>query len=242
MRKENFTIGSFVHVYNRGNRKQAIVREQKDMWHFLELLFYFNSKVAITNFTRNLNRSRLRFNLNQPRRSFVWSEEWPFREPIIKILAFSLLENHFHLLLKEIQEDGISLFMKKLGTGMATYFNIKYDEVGSLFQGSYKARRIEKDLYLKYLSVYVQVKNVFELYPGGFQKAIAEFDKAYDWAVKYPYCSLADYAGLRNSPIIDKDILGDFFSNPESYKEFTRQCLVEENLEDKLGKLTLESK
>ena len=271
MRRENFTVGSFVHVYNRGNRKQPIVRDQRDKWHFLELLFYFNNEFAVTNFTHRLNRlrsnlnklnrlrsnldlnqsrsnldlNRLRSNLDklkQPEEIFVWPEEWPSRKPIVKILAFSLLENHFHLLLKEIREGGISLFMQKFGTGMATYFNIKYKEVGSLFQGSYKARRIEGDLYLKYLSVYIQVKNPFENYPGGFQKAVRNFDKAYAWAMKNPYCSLADYAGLRNSSIIDKDILGEIFSNSEEYKKFARQCLIKTNLEEKLGKLTLESK
>ena len=252
MRRENFTVGSFVHVYNRGNRKQPIVRDERDKWHFLELLFYFNNEFAVTNFTKRLNRlrsnldlNRLRSNLDklkQPEEIFVWPEEWPSRKPIVKILAFSLLENHFHLLLKEIREGGISLFMQKFGTGMATYFNIKYKEVGSLFQGSYKARRIEGDLYLKYLSVYIQVKNPFEDYPGGFQKAVRNFDKAYAWAMKNPYCSLADYAGLRNSSIIDKDILGEIFSNSEEYKKFARQCLIKANLEEKLGKLTLESK
>jgi putative transposase len=236
MRKENFTIGSFVHVYNRGNRKQPIVRDQKDKWHFLENLFYFNNKIAINNPSRSVERrSKLTFD-----RLFDWPAEWPERDPLVKIIAFCLMENHFHLLLKEIQEEGISLFMKKIGTGMASYFNKKYNEVGTLFQGSYKAKRVDEDLYLNYLSVYIQVKNPFENYPGGFQEAIKNFDKAYGIATKDPYCSLADYAGLRNSPIINEDILEDFFPNPESYKEFARQCLVEEKLEDKLGKLTLE--
>lgn len=241
MRKENFTVGSFVHVYNRGNRKQPIVRDQKDKWHFLEILFYFNSKIVISNSFRSLQR-RWRFNLHRPNQPFVWPTEWPSREPIVKILSFALLENHFHLLLKEIQEGGITLFMRKLGTGMATYFNTKYDEVGALFQGSYKAKRIEEDLYIKYLSAYIQVKNSFENYPGGLQEAIKNFDKAYEQATKNPYCSLADYAGLRNSPIIDKDILGDFFSSPEEYKEFARQCLTQIDINGKLGKLTLENK
>ena len=99
---------------------------------------------------------------------------------------------------------------------------------------------MSKDIYFQYLSVYIQVKNIFELYPGGIQKAMEEFDKAYEWAVKYPYCSLADYAGNRNSPIIDKDILGEMFSKPEDYKEFARQCLLGMNLENKLGNLIIE--
>ena len=245
MRKEKFTVGSFVHVYNRGNRKEPIVRDQKDKWHFLKMLYYFNNSFAVNNSSRYLKRLRLNLNqseesFNQRRSPFSWPEEWPPREPIVKILAFSLMENHFHLLLKEIQKGGISLFMRKLGTGMAGSFNKKYQEVGALFQGAYKAKRVESDLYLEYLSVYIQVKNPFENYPGGFQEAVRHFDKAYAWAAKDPYCSLADYAGLRNSPIINKDLLGKIFPDPKEYKEFARQCLSQEDLGGRLGKLTLE--
>lgn len=242
MRKENFTVGSFVHVYNRGNRKEPIVRDQKDKWHFVELLFYFNNKFAVNNFSRYRKRSRFNLDqsLDQSKEPFSWPKEWPSHEPIVKILAFNLLENHFHLLLKEIQKGGISLFMQKIGTGMALSFNIKYEEVGSLFQGSYKAKNIGGDLYLKYLSVYIQVKNSLENYPGGLQKAMKNFDTAYAWAAKNPYSSLGDYAGSRNSPLINKDILGKIFSSPKEYKEFARQCLTGDDLGEKLGKLTLE--
>ena len=242
MRKEKFTVGSFAHVYNRGNRKQPIVKDQKDKWHFLQILYYFNNSFTVNNPSRQLERLSLNLNQppRQPKKPFIWPKEWPPRQPIVKILAFSLMENHFHLLLKEIQKGGISLFMQKLGIGMAAYFNKKYQEVGSLFQGSYKAKRIKNDLYLKYLSVYIQVKNPFENYPGGLQEAVQHFDKAYAWTTKNPYCSLADYAGLRNSSIIDKDLLGENFPDPKEYKEFARQCLSKKDLEGRLGKLTLE--
>ena len=238
MYREKITIGSFVHVYNRGNRKQEIVRDNKDKWHFLEVLYYFNDEFAAANpFYKIQNQSSLTTVINKP---FVWPGSWPERKPLVKILTFSLLENHYHLFLKEIRDGGISLFMKRFGTGLAKYFNVKYLEAGRLFQGPYQTRKINGEEYFKYLSVYIQVKNVLELYPGGYKKAISEFEKSYDWAIKYPYGSLADYAGVRNSPIIDKDVLGELFNSPEEYKEFARQCLEETDLKEKLGKLTLE--
>ena len=236
MKREKITIGSFAHVYNRGNRKQSIVRDQKDKWHFLEILYYFNDEFMAINPFRNLHRLRLDLNT-----SFNRPLDWPERKPLVKIIAFSLLENHFHLLLEEIKEGGVTKFMRRLGTGMASYFNAKYQEVGSLFQVSYRVKIIDEEIYFKYLSVYIQVKNVFEMYPGGLKGAIEDFDKAYEWAIQYSYCSLADYAGKRNSPLIDKDVLGELFSRPEEYKEFAKQCLIGMNLDDKLGKLTLEN-
>ena len=224
MQREKITIDSFVHVYNRGNRKQEIVRDNKDRQHFLKILYYLNDEFMSANPFRLLKPG-----FNRPERN-----------PLVKILCFSLSDNHYHLFLKEIRENGISLFMQRFGTSMAKCFNTKYKEEGRLFQGPYKMKSIEEEIYFKYLSIYIQVKNVFEMYPGGYEKAVNEFDKAYEWAIKYPYGSLANYAGERNSPIIDKDVLGELFSSPEEYKEFARQCLEQINLDDKLGGLTLD--
>jgi len=130
--------------------------------------------------------------------------------------------------------------MQRSGIAMAKRFNEKYQEVGSLFQGRYQGKAIEQDEYLMYLSVYIQVKNAFEEYPGGLEKALQEFDKAYEWATNDSYNSLGDYAGKRNSPIIEKDVLGEFFPTPESYKTFAKQCMLRMNLDEKLSKLRLD--
>jgi len=244
MRREKIIPGSFVHVYNRGNRRQEIVRDSKDKWHFLDILYYFNSDFTSGGRpSRNIQKIQVERTVlsKTGRNPFVWPLNWPERNSLVKIMAFSLLENHFHLFLKEIKKKGISIFMKRIGTGMGTYFNVKYHEVGRLFQGPYKSKVIVEEAYFKYLSVYIQVKNVFELYPGKYENAVREFDKAYEWAIKYPYCSLADYAGKRNSPIIEKDVLGELFTNPEEYKEFARQCITRMDLEKKLGSLILEN-
>jgi putative transposase len=236
MRKEPFTIGNFVHVYNRGNRKQPIVIDEKDRWHFLQMLYYFNTEKTPPNPFQEL-RHNLKSDFNH---KLIWPKEWPPRQPIVTILAFVLMKNHFHLILKEIKKEGIALFMQKLGTGMTMYFNKKYDESGRLFQGAYKARCVNEDSYMRYLSVYIQVKNIFELYPGGLRKAVQNFDKAFDWAAQYPYASLGDYFTDRNSPIISKDILGELFSDSEEYKEFARECVLSMNLEEKLAYLILD--
>ena len=221
MRKEPFSVGSFVHVYNRGNRKQAIVRSVKDRWHFLQMLYYFNHEKSIPNTFRVL-KTLLKSDFNS---RLIWPKVWRERKPIVKILSFSLLENHFHLLLKEIKEGGITMFMRKLGTGMTNYSNVKYQESGRLFQGAYRARLVDEDNYLKYLSVYIQFKNVLDLYPGGAEKAFQNFDHAFEFVLQHPYGSLADYAGDRNSLIIDKDLLGELFSKKKDYKNFCKDCL-----------------
>jgi len=233
MRKEPFGVGDFVHVYNRGNKKQAIVKDERDRRHFLQMLFYFNTEITPPNPFHNL-KTKLRFNLNE----FSWPDHWVSRKPIVKILVFILMRNHFHLILEEVTENGIAKFMQRIGTGMTMYHNTKYQDAGRLFQGSYKAKTVDKNLYLKYLSVYIQVKNCFELYEGGFKAAIKDFDKAYTWAVEFPYGSLAQYYGKIAMPIVDKSLFLEIFPAPNNYKSFAKECLVD--LENRLGELTFE--
>ncbi|OGM97155.1 MAG: hypothetical protein A2817_00370 [Candidatus Yanofskybacteria bacterium RIFCSPHIGHO2_01_FULL_39_8b] len=234
MRKESFSLDNYVHVYNRGNRKQPIVHHNRDRDYFLKALFYFNTEQTPHTPFRELNK--LRLNLSK----LEWPEDWPPHKPIVKIIAFALMPNHFHLLLKEIKESGISKFMQRLGTGLTMYYNTKYKESGSLFQGSYKAKVIDENLYLKYLSVYIQIKNIFEFYPGGLKKAVSEFNKAYDWVADYPYGSLSDFIEEKNRGIIEKDIFSELFLDMREYKEFARECMLSINLDEKLGDIMLE--
>ncbi len=157
----------------------------------------------------------------------MWPEKWPARDPLVEIHAFILLDNHFHLILKEIKEGGITKFMRKLGTGMTNRFNTRYEETGRLFQGAYKARRIDEDNYLRYLTVYIMVKNAFELYPGGFSEALNSFDDAFEFAANYPYSSLGGYFSDEHtsSEIISKKMISDIIKSKEEFKVFAQSCL-----------------
>ncbi len=136
------------------------------------------------------------------------------------------MPNHLHLLLKEATENGISKFMHRVGMGYSKFINEKYDESGSLFQGTYKSRRVDTDEDLKNLLVYTMVKNPFELYPGGLKKACEEFDKAYEDALTYPLTSLAEYVGKRKPALLDHDLLHEIAGTPESFREFARETML----------------
>lgn len=216
MRVEPFSVGSIVHTLKRGARGLTIVNDENDLWRFVRLLYYMNDEFSDEMWNTKTFQSGL----------FYRPVEWPNRKPIVDILCYTLMPNHFHLLLKEIQKGGVSLFMKKISESMSLHFNEKYDQKGSIFQGSYKGRNVNTDEYLRYVAAYIMVKNPFELYPeGGLSGAIKNFDKAYDWTIKYPFCSLADYSEKRESPIISKDVLGEMF-DPKSFKEFARDVVV----------------
>ncbi len=123
---------------------------------------------------------------------------------LVEIIAYCLNPNHFHLILKQIEDDGISKFIKKVCGGYSWYFNKRYDRSGSLFQGPFKAVHINSDEYLLYLSAYVN-KNYFI---HGYGKE--------DWK----YSSLLDYFGKRENNLCDKNIVLSQFNSIKEYKEF----------------------
>ena len=253
MRKELFTVDNYVHIYNRGNRKAEIVRTTADKWRFLQALRFFNDSHSSTNILRKImetevekipkSLSHLRCDrLNKVESVFEmgWPPNWTEKDPLVKILCYSLLPNHYHLLLKEIREGGISKFMQKLGGGYTNYFNFKHQEVGRVFQGPYKAKLVDEEMYLKYLSVYIQVINVLELFPSGLSAAFKDLKRAMKFVEEYPFSSYADYIGLRRSLIIDKDVLGEIFSKPEDYKNFVYDVISTKDIAGLLGDLKME--
>lgn len=244
LRVEPYTVDDFIHVFNRGNRKMVIVRDVNDKWRFLKILRFYNDKFIPDNPARDLHL--LGLDPNSPvnplsQKGFKWPRNWPSHQPLVKILSYCLRENHFHLLLKEIIKGGIALFMKRLGNAFTGFVNLKYGEVGRVFQSSYRGKTIRKDVKnLQYIDAYIQVFNPFEDYPGGIKQALKEFDKAFEFALNNSFSSLGESFGKRNLGIIDRDILVKMFPNLEVYKKFTYDAFLIRNIRETLGKLAIE--
>lgn len=217
MRVEPYTVGSYLHIVKRGARGADIVRDEADKWRFLRSLYYLNDEHYDQYWPRIPTANNL----------FERSEAWPERDPLIEIAAFTLMPNHFHLLVREVKEGGVSKFMQKLGQGMTNYTNEKYEERGSLFQGAYRAKNVASDEYLRYVSAYIMAKNTFELYPkGGLKAAAQSFDEVWQWALTYPFSSFGSYAGqYPHSPVLTPGLLGELFT-AQTFKSFAKDVVL----------------
>lgn len=193
-----------------------IVRDNADRNRFAKLLFYLND----TFYDNNWQKATM------SRNSFERPSEWPEREPLTRILAWTLVPNHFHLLLEEIREGGISKLMQRVCGSMSAHSNAKYHEHGSIFQGAYRSRTISEDTHLRYLAFYIQVKNVFEMYPGGLKRAFDQFDDAWEWAIRYKFSSLPTFLSQTDSPITESEFLRSLYPDMESFKKEARELLV----------------
>ena len=149
MRKVQFANNYHYHIYNRGVDKRKIFLEDQDYYRFIHDLFEFNDLDATINLGRRFNE--------QGSTSIKTSKK---RKKLVEIMCFCLMPNHFHLILKQIRERGITKFMHKIGTGYTMYFNKKYQRTGALFEGRFKAIMIEKDEYLIHLSRYLHMNPI----------------------------------------------------------------------------------
>lgn len=75
----------------------------------------------------------------------------------VQLIAYCLMPNHFHLLLKQISDSGLEKLTRRVMTGYVMYFNQKYQRVGSLFQGRYKAAMVDNDYYLQHVCRYIHL-------------------------------------------------------------------------------------
>jgi len=225
MRKVKFETGNIVHIFNRGVEKRNIFNNEVDMWRFLQGMFLFNdinSSFGVLFEIERKNKGMINFNLL---RKFIY-ENKTNREPLVRIMADCLMPNHYHLIIEEIQNGGISRFMHKLGTGYVNYFNKKNNRVGSLFQGRFKAVVVKNDTQLQYLLAYINVINPGQLIePELKEKGVVNIEKVMDFAKKYSFSTNPDYLGIRDSIIIDKGIFKEFFPTLESYERFIREFL-----------------
>lgn len=216
MRIEPFGIDSVVHVTKRGTRGMNIVRDNADHMRFVRSLFFLNDSYSDPYWHEAISDLPM----------FARPEHWPEREPLVHVLAWTLLSNHFHLLLQEIHEGGISKFMQKLGGSMSKCFNMKYQEKGSIFQSSYHGRVVDANAHLTYLAFYILVKNVLEMYPGGLLAAQGNFDDAWEWASHYPFSSMQGYISGAHSPIIDgAELLADIIGKGNAFKREAKELL-----------------
>lgn len=143
VRKEAFVTGEIYHCYNRGVDKRDVFMTLEHFDYIIKICDLFNQVESLG----GIKEYSLKKNcVNRGER-------------IVTILSYCFNPNHFHLLLRQEVDGGVSKFMQKLSTGYTMYFNKDQNRSGSLFQGKFKSKHVGTDVYLKHLLVYVNRNN-----------------------------------------------------------------------------------
>lgn len=195
MRRDPFVNEHFYHVYNRGTDKRIIFQDGADYLRFIHDLYELNDLQAVLN---------IKYRYNYGGETSIIRE----RELLVDIVAWCLMPNHYHLLLRQRIDNGISMFMQKLGTAYTMYFNKRYERSGVLFQGVFKSRLVNTDPYLTHLVRYVHLNPVSLIEPEWERIGIKDWSRAVEFLSKYRWSSHLDYINTKNFPsIINKDLL-----------------------------------
>jgi len=146
-------------------------------------------------------------------RSFADVFKYEKREKsLVSILAYSLMPNHFHLVLQQVADAGVTTFMKKVSTGYSMYFNTKYEHSGVLLQGRFKSSHIDNESYFRYIFSYVHLNPVELIEKDWEKKGVQDPARVRDALNNYRYSSFFDYSiGEREEGVIlDKTQIPDF--------------------------------
>ena len=193
MRKPQFTENQTYHIYNRGVEKRDVFLDDGDYLRFIHDLFEFNDESLVFNVAYYFNSKS-----KEIKARHLEKERSP-RKLLVEIPVFTLMPNHFHLLVKQKRKNGIVKFMQKLGTGYTNYFNKKYERVGSLFQGRFKAILINKEAHFIHLPFYIHTNPLNLIY--GSSTPI-DWRKQTKFLENYRWSSYLDYIGKKNFPSV----------------------------------------
>ena len=200
-RKISFAPDEFYHLYNRGNDKRLIFKSERDQERFMKLLYLCNGQNPFHFFY--LERTR----------------EYEFNRgnPLLEIISYCLMDNHFHILVKEKKDGGISNFMHRGLTSYTMYFNKLNDRKGRLFETNFQARHIDSDEYLQYVHAYIHLNPVKIIEPKWKDIGLKNIPKAKQFLNSYCYSSYLDWQGRERveNKIISKDAYPHFDTRKE---------------------------
>jgi putative transposase len=219
---KTFVKNAYYHIYNRGVEKRIIFEDTQDFKVFLKYLKQYLSpppKPEDIRTTFTLQGTSFKGIKRQPKNY----------NKRIDLVAYCLMPNHFHLLLRQNEDRVLENFMRSLSTRYSMYFNKRYDRVGPLFQGIYKAVRVESESYLLHLSRYIHLN-----------------PREHTYNLTKAYSSYADYLELRKTKWLNAAPVLSYFNRkirPEfkkinNYKDFAEK--FQKDSVNILGKLTLE--
>jgi putative transposase len=185
-----FGNNEYYHVFNRGVARMPIFTNTRDYQRFIKTVLYYQ-----------IDGPKPRFSLFNPNLHTLNE-----KKKIVNITSYCLMPNHFHFILQQLKENGISEFVGKLANSYTKYYNTKNKRVGPLFQGQFKAVFIETDEQLLHLSRYIHLNPL-----------VGYVSKNLD---NYSWSSYHEYIDSNASAICSKEIVIKQFKSTEDYKQF----------------------
>lgn len=194
-----FANNEIYHVFNRSIAREDIFSSRVNLNKILEIVDYYR----LPQWLRLSKFKTLPDSLQNGYLSEIRS-----KTPLVEIYAFAFMPNHYHFLLKQLQDRGIPKFFSNLQNSFAKIFNLKNDRNGALFQNAFKAKRIETDGQFIHISRYIHLNPVTAY--------LIEFDRLSNYA----WTSFTAYALAKEISFLNTEFLLKMFGSNEKYIKF----------------------
>ncbi len=213
--------GQIYHVFNRGidhrptfSDKRELNRAMSsiDYYRFVNTPLRFSKFLKLSNADRNKQLDKIKTSMR-----------------LVDILGFCLMPNHFHLLLRQTYESGISKFLSTFQNSYTKYFNTKNERTGPLFLGQFKAVLVETEEQLIHVSRYIHLN-----------PSTSYVVKDFESLLNYSWSSLAEYMEKKELMCETETIL-NFFKSRKDYVDFLKDQVGYQRELDRIKHLLLDN-
>ena len=207
-RKTDFATGLIYHIYNRGVRKNKIFTSRADYLRWQELLCWTaNYNYPYSLFKDRKAKLEISSGETEPLIGQI-DKMYKLETPLVKILSYVSMPNHYHLLLEQSVDHGIQKYMQRLQAAYSKYFNLKYELVGSVFQGRFKDVPVVNEPQFQQVQKYI-LRNPMVAKLVSKKKFI-----------NYPWSAIREYLNPNLRKIITIERILSFFTDPNKLSKF----------------------
>lgn len=227
--KRQFENGEIYHITARRIGNELLFGDDIDLYRGIYGIYEFNNAKPVEIRQRRIERARFketlaRFEANGGLPSVSFKDK---REKLVEVLAFALMPNHIHLLVRQLVNNGISAYMQKMGSGYASWFKEKYEQKqklkGHFYQDRFNAVHIEDEGQLKTVLIYIFTNAIALIEPGWKERGVVSIEKSIEFLEqKYRWSSYWDCLGKKNFPSIiatEKDFVMEMLGGAEGCKK-----------------------
>ena len=242
-RKVQFVNGEIYHIVVRAIDDNVIFKDIDDQYRGVFSIYEFNTTKPVTIQFRRKLRVALKKKLVSLVRGRVSNQaSQNLRDKMVEVLAFCIMPNHLHLLVRQLVEGGITKFMKKLNGGYGGYFNRKYERKGYVFQNRFVAVHIKDEDQLKVVFVYIHTNPISLIEPKWKEIGIKNPNKVIEFLEnEYRWSSYFDYLGKKNFPsVTERDFILKIMGGEKGCKEFVENWIRYKGEIKEFNKLALE--
>jgi putative transposase len=221
VRSEPFVTDQIYHIFNRGVNRTAIFYDNRDYQRFYDTLSFYRLPTQPVKLSYFLKRS-----IKDKTMLLLETERNPNK--YVSLYCYAFMPNHFHIIARQLRDNGVSEYMRKVQNSYAKYTNTRHKRTGSLFEGPFRAIRVQTDEQLLHLSRYIHLNPYTSHVVNSLKKLQS-----------YPWSSLQQYYETKIG-ICETEAILSFFQSSGKYKNFINDQAKYQQELDMIKHLSLE--